>query len=654
MAKDVRALREEAAEATASGKYKRALAAYLELERLEPRDAQWAKRAAETYRRLGNNKHAIEAFERSADRYAQNGFLVQAIAVCKLVLQIDPQHQEALRRLAQMNQQLGAGPTRAGGMAENNPGLHENPNVQALRRPGTQTVNPRAKVPSNPARSKNDQSGRIPVPSQAASGTGTQPKQATAPATGTGTQPRQSQPAIIAQPRPATQPAQPATTPVPAHTQTQPIRGPLQPQQRVQTQPMAAPQALPPQAQTQPLPRPEVHPAVARTISPTFTRTKTQTNSPMALPRTKSKPVSLPPGAPIDQVKLSEEVADAHQRDQSSPGIHVIPIDDEPSMAIEITTDSHDVDTFDYERVSAPVIEIQAPDNYVEAEVSEATELELDDIEEIPLPEPLYMGAAAHKVLQATPLFAGLPSDVLESLVENLSIVHLEPNEALFHEGDVGDALYVIVEGEVSVQAEGPPRVEMARLGAGSFIGEVALMTDQPRSATVTAVSPSELLRIDRHTLGRVLADHGDMLRHVLRFVRDRLVDRWMRTSPLFRPFDEAQRTELAAKFNFLEIEDGTRLIEAGTRPDGLYIVLAGKFVVERDRVQLASLGAGELIGETALLSGGAFKSNVTSRGKSLALHLPAGEFREIIMTHPHVLEYIGEQAEHSRNLQIL
>jgi CRP-like cAMP-binding protein len=82
--------------------------------------------------------------------------------------------------------------------------------------------------------------------------------------------------------------------------------------------------------------------------------------------------------------------------------------------------------------------------------------------------------------------------------------------------------------------------------------------------------------------------------------------------------------------------------------------VLAGKFIVERGGTLLATLGAGELIGETALLSGGSFKSNVRSRGKSLALHLPAGEFREIIMTHPHVLEYIGEQAEHSRRLQIL
>ena len=123
MARDVRQLRAEAAEATAAGKHKRALAAYLELEQLEPRDAQWSKRAAETYKRLGKDKDAIAAFSRAADRYAQGGFLVQAIAVCKLILQMDPRNDEALRRISSMNEQIGAGPSRAVAMAESNPML---------------------------------------------------------------------------------------------------------------------------------------------------------------------------------------------------------------------------------------------------------------------------------------------------------------------------------------------------------------------------------------------------------------------------------------------------------------------------------------------------------------------------------------------------
>ncbi|MDX2087371.1 MAG: cyclic nucleotide-binding domain-containing protein [Kofleriaceae bacterium] len=540
MAKDARALREEAAEATAAGKHKKALAAYLELERLEARDAQWAKRAGETYRRLGNMKNAIEAFERSVDRYAQNGFLVQAIAVCKIILQMDPQHAGTLGRLARMNEQVGQGPTRAQGYADNNPALQGDPRVVALRQG---TTGAHAAIP------------------------GTRP-------------------------------------------------------------PPFAPQQLEPIRERKKLTTPPP-------IAPLFE---------IATARTKSKPINLPPGAALEEITLAQQVETAIN---SSPGVHVIPIDDEPYLEL--------ADEVPHEGTSTPAIEIELADPVeIEPEVHDVDELELEDLEEIPLAEPRVIGQVAQRALAATPLFAGLPKAALEALVANLTLVTLEEGTVLFQEGDVGDALYVIVEGEVSVQAEGPPRVEMARLGPGAFLGEVALMTDQPRSATVSATVPSELLRIDRHTLSAVLADHGDVLRAVLRFVRDRLVDRWMRTSPLFRPFTEGQRRELASRFRFLEIEPHTKLLSAGQRPDGLYIVLAGHYLVQRGGANVGQLGPGDLIGETALLSGSALKSDVIADGKSLALCLPAAEFREMIMTHPHVLEYVGEQAEQSRRLEIL
>ncbi|HUJ62921.1 MAG TPA: cyclic nucleotide-binding domain-containing protein [Kofleriaceae bacterium] len=539
MVRDLRKLREEANEATASGKYKRALAAYLELEHMEPRDAQWSKRAAETYRRLGKDKDAIEAYARAADRYAQNGFLVQAIAVCKLILQIDPKNDGALRRIAAMNEQIGAGPSRAVVVAEHNPALAENAAVAALRRAPTTTP------PPDGVRRSRTTSGS---------------------------------------------------------------------------------------------------PVAPRTITPQqLQRARTASSSPpINVARTKSKPVTLPPGQGIDSVNLKNEVPNAFEREESS-GVFVIPIDEED---------------FESTRPSIPVIEVEPPASdsldLTPMNIDDATELELADIEEIPLPEPRMMHAAAAATLAATPLFAGLSHEALEALVSQLQLVQLATSDVLFREGDPSDALYVVVEGEVSVQAEGPPRVEMARLGPGAFIGEVALMTDQPRSATVTALGDAELLRIDRPTLSSVLASHGEVLAAVLRFVRERLVDRWTRTSPLFRPFGDEDRALLASRFKFLEVQTGSILLAANQRPDGLYIVLAGAFAVRRNGQQLAMLGPGELIGETALLANGVFRSEVVARGKSLALCLPAADFRELIMTHPHVLEYIGEQAEHSRKLQIL
>jgi CRP-like cAMP-binding protein len=585
MARDVRTLRAEAAEATSAGKHKKALVAYLELERLEPRDAQWSKRAAESYRRIGKDRDAIEAFARAADRYAQSGFLVQALAVCKLILQIDPKNDEALQRIASMNEQISTGPTRAAAIAESNPSLAENAAVAALRSGATGSLSAISDRRGKPT--------SIPPISI----------------------PRTRTPPNLAIPRTKT-PQQVSVPSIPPADQA-PARATPMPEA---VRERAAHPSAPPE---------------------------------LAVSRTKSKPVTMPPDQGLDAISLKDQVPNAFEREENS-GVYVIPIDDPLD----------DLPSGLENQLSSPLIEIEPPDEVIadgsgaytddDELLEDATELDLEDLEEIPLPEPRLVAAAAAEALAATPLFAGLSSEALESLVQRLQLVHLGCDEVLFHEGDPGDALYVIVEGEVSVQAEGPPRVEMARLGAGSFIGEVALMTDQPRSATVTATSDAELLRIDRKTLSQVLATHGEVLSAVLRFVRDRLVDRWTRTSPLFRPFDPSERSQLASRFRFLEIEAGTTLLNAGAKPDGLYIVLAGNFAVMRGDQQVASVGPGDLIGETALLSGSAFKSEVTARGKSLALCLPANEFRELIMTHPHVLEYVGEAAEHSRKLQIL
>lgn len=585
MARDVRQLRAEAAEATSSGKYKRALAAYLELERLEPRDAQWSKRAAEAYRRLGKEKDAVEAYARAVERYAQGGFLVQAIAVCKLILQIEPKNTEALARLAAMNEQVGQGPTRTMVMIENNPNLADNEKVQALRR-GTTIVPP------------------IRGGERSAAGSSAPPM----------AMPRTRTPQSIAIPR------------------------------RVTPDQLAVPRRMTP---------PRVATPGAAADSAGRERKPISTPPPIAVSRTKSKPVTLSPNQPIESISLKDEVPDAFEREENS-GVYVIPIDEPPPLPLS-DDDAMPIEV-DADEYSEPLaVEIDAPDSQLAVDqLDESTELGIEDIEEIPLPEPRLVGIKAAQALASTPLFAGLSQEALESLVQQLTLVQLAKGEVLFREGDPGDALYVICEGEVSVAAEGPPRVEMARMGPGSFIGEVALMIDQPRSATVTATLDAELLRIDRPTLAVVLASHGEILSAVLRFVRHRLVDRWQRTSPLFRPLDTTERADVASRFKFLEIEAGRRLLVPNKRPDGLYIVLAGRFHVHRDGQQVATVGPGELLGETALLAGGVFHSEVVAAGKSLALCLPANDFRDLIMTHPHVLEYIGEAAEHSRKLQIL
>jgi hypothetical protein len=108
--RDPSALRDEAARAVERGKLRQALELSAELEQRQPADPQWPKRIGEVQRRAGERAAAVVAFERAVDRYVQAGFVVQAIAVCKLILQLEPQHSATIDRLGRL---AAPGPARA-------------------------------------------------------------------------------------------------------------------------------------------------------------------------------------------------------------------------------------------------------------------------------------------------------------------------------------------------------------------------------------------------------------------------------------------------------------------------------------------------------------------------------------------------------------
>jgi len=86
------------------------------------------------------------------------------------------------------------------------------------------------------------------------------------------------------------------------------------------------------------------------------------------------------------------------------------------------------------------------------------------------------------------------------SAAEHLTVRTLSPGELLFRQGDAGDSLYVLVSGEVEVRVSGPGGGEhhLARIGAGTFLGEFSVLADQPRTRTVVGCSETELWELRR------------------------------------------------------------------------------------------------------------------------------------------------------------
>ena len=124
------------------------------------------------------------------------------------------------------------------------------------------------------------------------------------------------------------------------------------------------------------------------------------------------------------------------------------------------------------------------------------------------------------RLLTGVPIFAPLPGTALEHITGRLVPLRLEPGTVVVREGDAGDRFYVIVEGEVEVTAEGKP---ITTQGAGGYFGEIALLKDVPRTATVTAKTPVVLYALEREDFLATVTGHAPSAKAAEMVVSSRL-----------------------------------------------------------------------------------------------------------------------------------
>ena len=128
-------------------------------------------------------------------------------------------------------------------------------------------------------------------------------------------------------------------------------------------------------------------------------------------------------------------------------------------------------------------------------------------------------------LLANVPLFNGLAPAELDALIPVARTVSLKSREELFHKGDQGAQVYVVIRGKLKVltTSESGDDVVFSILGPGEVFGEVALLGGTPRTATVTAIDPCELLIIDRRDFLSFLRGHPDVAINLLEVLAQRM-----------------------------------------------------------------------------------------------------------------------------------
>lgn len=128
------------------------------------------------------------------------------------------------------------------------------------------------------------------------------------------------------------------------------------------------------------------------------------------------------------------------------------------------------------------------------------------------------------ELLRKIPMFANIEPAKLKLLAFTSERLSYADGEALFQQGDPGDSAYLIITGQadVTIDTEKGP-LSVATLGNNDFVGEIAILCDVPRTATVTARSDLVALRIKKDLFFRLIAEFPEIAREIMRELADRL-----------------------------------------------------------------------------------------------------------------------------------
>lgn len=119
-------------------------------------------------------------------------------------------------------------------------------------------------------------------------------------------------------------------------------------------------------------------------------------------------------------------------------------------------------------------------------------------------------------LLRNVPMFALTPDNSLAGVATEMGDLQVGAGEIIIEQDDIGATMYIVDEGEVAVEIHGK---EVARLGSGEVVGELAALDPEPRTATVRAVTDCHLLFLDRDLLYELMSERLDVAQGVVRFL---------------------------------------------------------------------------------------------------------------------------------------
>jgi CRP-like cAMP-binding protein len=255
-------------------------------------------------------------------------------------------------------------------------------------------------------------------------------------------------------------------------------------------------------------------------------------------------------------------------------------------------------------------------------------------------------------LLPEIPLLSDLSDDAFVRVANTMKPRFFKHGDMVVREGEKGESFFLVADGMVRVFRRDSfgAEVDIARFGAGSVFGEMALVSNTPRTASVQVFYEASLLEVNRDSLRAAAEELGSVANGLEQFTRERLLKNLLATSPMFKPFNKKQRLELIRRFSGHDVAPGTVIIREGEQGRGLFLLLSGECDVMKadgaDQVLLATLHPGDPFGEISLLRSQPTSATVSAAMASTVLFLPRELFQQLVQAVPDVKTYFESLVE--------
>ena len=216
------------------------------------------------------------------------------------------------------------------------------------------------------------------------------------------------------------------------------------------------------------------------------------------------------------------------------------------------------------------------------------------------------------------------------------------PGERLVGEGDPPADAYAILRGAVRITAGGVTK-SIATLAAPALVGEMAVLSGEPRSASVNAARSVSALRIPAAALAAAIRAQPAFSDELRAFASLRASTNFLRRSSPFADLPSAALDELAAALRAISFEPGADLMRQGEPGADAFLIRSGELAVIRDDESgtrsLSTLGPGALIGELSVLTGSPRQATVRAVTAVRAFRVDGKDVRLVVERHRELLE---------------